>query len=156
MSLDERARAVRCECELPGSFCSGVPGVLALMEGDRLAAEATVERCDQCCRFESDEAARDALVERGLADPMPSDLQSFAVHCLAVVRVKFPGIVAKTPQEAARRARDRFCWDTHQRLAEFADDFTGFVVDLDGDDNRAWRQEFDGGMKEVPSTPQSV
>ena len=55
----------RCDCELPGDFSSGVPGVLARMEGGRLHPEAVVELCDQCCRFESDAAARSRLVEFG-------------------------------------------------------------------------------------------
>ena len=96
----------RCDCELPGDFSSGVPGVLARMEGGRLHPEAVVERCDQCCRFESDAAARSRLVELGLADPAES-LHSFTVHCFAVVRVKFPGVVAHSAKEAAQRAMDR-------------------------------------------------
>jgi hypothetical protein len=56
-----------CDCELPGYFCSGVPGIVARMESGRLAAGASVERCDLCQRFPSDEAARQRLVELGLA-----------------------------------------------------------------------------------------
>jgi hypothetical protein len=56
-----------CECELPGYFCSGVPGIIAHCENGRLAPGATVERCDLCQRYPSDEAARQKLVELGLA-----------------------------------------------------------------------------------------
>jgi hypothetical protein len=57
----------RCECEQPGAFCSGVPGILAHMEGGRLAPGAGVERCDLCRRYPSDEAALDRLRELGRA-----------------------------------------------------------------------------------------
>jgi len=53
------------ECEKPGHFCSGVPGVLAHMENGRLAPGAKVERCDLCQRYPSDEAALEKLRELG-------------------------------------------------------------------------------------------
>lgn len=56
-----------CECERPGPFCSGVPGVLARVENQRLAPGAAVERCDLCRRFPSDEAAFERLRELGIA-----------------------------------------------------------------------------------------
>lgn len=56
-----------CACELPGFFQCGVPGVLAHLEEGRLAPGATVERCDLCGRFDSDEAALARLQELGLA-----------------------------------------------------------------------------------------
>ena len=56
-----------CECELPGVFCSGVPGVLARMEQGRLALSATVERCDLCQRYATDVAARQRLIALLLA-----------------------------------------------------------------------------------------
>ena len=87
----------RCECEEPGDFCCGVPGVLAAMQDGRLAPQAVVERCDQCCRFESDAAARARLVELGLADAPEQDLKSFTVHCFAVVRIRFPGVSRWAP-----------------------------------------------------------
>jgi hypothetical protein len=59
----------RCECELPGFFCSGVPGILAHMENGRLVDDSDVERCDLCCRYPSDAAAREKLQELGLAPP---------------------------------------------------------------------------------------
>ena len=58
-----------CECEMPGFFCSGVPGILAHLENGRLSEGAKVERCDLCRRYDSDEAASDKLKELGLAPP---------------------------------------------------------------------------------------
>lgn len=55
-----------CDCKLPGCYHSGVPGVIARMKGGMLAPGAAVERCDLCCRYESDEAARQKLTELGL------------------------------------------------------------------------------------------
>ena len=59
----------RCECELPGFFCSGVPSILAHMENGWLAEGSDVERCDLCCRYPSDAAARERLQELGFAPP---------------------------------------------------------------------------------------
>ena len=56
MNVDPRTREP-CDCELPGYFHTGVPGILAAMEDGRVAPQAIVERCDQCCRFETDVAA---------------------------------------------------------------------------------------------------
>jgi hypothetical protein len=56
----------RCDCELPAFFCCGVPGILAHLKGGRVAPGAKVERCDQCQRYESDEAARQKLIELGI------------------------------------------------------------------------------------------
>jgi hypothetical protein len=50
-----------CECEKPGFFCSGIPGILAHMENGRLAEGAKVNRCDLCQRYPSDEAALEKL-----------------------------------------------------------------------------------------------
>lgn len=54
-----------CECELPGQFCCGVPGILVHVEEGNATANVKVERCDVCFRYPSDEAARDKLVELG-------------------------------------------------------------------------------------------
>ena len=35
-----------CECEQPGNFCSGIPGILARIDNGQLAEGAKVERCD--------------------------------------------------------------------------------------------------------------
>jgi len=56
-----------CECEQPGHFLSGVPGILARGENGRLAEGAKVERCDSCGRYPSDKAAFEKLVELGIA-----------------------------------------------------------------------------------------
>lgn len=56
-----------CECEAPGFYCSGVPGVLARVEDGRLVPGAKVERCDLCRRYPTDAAARTRLVELGIA-----------------------------------------------------------------------------------------
>ena len=58
-----------CECEKPGHFCSGVPGILAHMEDGLLAPGAKVERCDCCQRYASDEAAMTKLRELGHGPP---------------------------------------------------------------------------------------
>jgi hypothetical protein len=58
-----------CECQRPGRFCSGVPGILAKVRKDgRLAARAKVERCDLCRRYPSDQAAYRALQCLGLTE----------------------------------------------------------------------------------------
>ena len=53
----------RCECEKPGFFCSGTPGILAHLENGRLPEKAEVERCGLCCRYPSDAAALEQLRE---------------------------------------------------------------------------------------------
>lgn len=56
-----------CECERPGYFYSGVPGILARVVDGRLQPDAIVERCDQCCRYASDGDALAKLVELDIA-----------------------------------------------------------------------------------------
>ena len=63
------SKHTRCECEEPGFFCSGIPGILAHMEDGRLAKDALVNRCDLCQRYPSDEAAFEKLRELGLVPP---------------------------------------------------------------------------------------
>jgi hypothetical protein len=53
-----------CGCEIPGPFHCGIPGVLARVAEGRLKPKS-VERCDECGRFPSDDAARRHLVELG-------------------------------------------------------------------------------------------
>jgi phage FluMu protein Com len=48
-----------CECELPGYFNSGLPGVLAHVENGKVTSK--VERCDTCLRYASDREAAVAL-----------------------------------------------------------------------------------------------
>lgn len=55
-----------CVCQEPGEFCSGVPGILAHVEGGKLASGTKVERCDVCERYRSDEAALEKLRELGM------------------------------------------------------------------------------------------
>jgi hypothetical protein len=57
----------RCECEQPGYFCCGVPGILAHLEDGRLPEGAKVERCGLCCRYPSDAAALEKLRELAAA-----------------------------------------------------------------------------------------
>jgi hypothetical protein len=66
VTLDQSS-AAPCECEQPGTFHSGVPGILARMEQGKLAPDANVERCDLCERYPDDEAAWQELVRQGLA-----------------------------------------------------------------------------------------
>ena len=54
------------DCELPGYFCCGVPGILAHVEKGRVAPGAKVERCDLCRRYASDQVAYEKLVELGM------------------------------------------------------------------------------------------
>ncbi len=65
-----------CDCEqnVPGTFCSGIPGILARIENGRVVPGTIVERCDACERYESDEAALQKLIELGIAAPRtPAD-----------------------------------------------------------------------------------
>jgi len=59
----------RCECEEPGYFCSGIPGILAHLENGHLPEGAVVERCGLCCRYPSDAAALEKLREIGHGQP---------------------------------------------------------------------------------------
>lgn len=56
-----------CDCEAPGFFYAGVPGILAHLHEGHVAPGALVERCDQCQRFSSDEEAKSRLLELGIA-----------------------------------------------------------------------------------------
>jgi len=140
-----------CECEQQGYFHSGVPGVIAAMEDGRLAPGGVVERCDLCRRYPTDAAALDRLRELGLANGDADDAQTFSVHCFAVVRVKFPGVVASDARSAARQVRDRFDWDMHGEAAEFADDITELLVDVDGDSDFSRSQRFDSHLNQEGS-----
>jgi hypothetical protein len=152
--LEEEAR---CDCELSGDFCCGVPGVLAYLEYGRVPPDCQVERCDACERFASDAAAVARLRELGLfaiGDPRSLEpderLQTYTVHCYAIVRVKLPGIPAGTPREAACRASDLFDWDRHHADAEFADEISEYLVDIDGDEDFSGSKRFDGNLNPVP------
>lgn len=56
-----------CECEQPGYFHCGVPGILAHLEGGKLEPGSAVERCDLCQLYPTDEAALKRLRELGIA-----------------------------------------------------------------------------------------
>ena len=149
MNVDRRTREP-CDCELPGCFHTGVHGVLAAMEDGRVAPQAIVERCDQCCRFESDAAALARLVELGLARAaFDGTAKPYTVYCFAVVRVTFPGVLAADPKAAVQQTLNRFCWETHGQSAQFAEEFTRFVVECDVDADGRRTSQFDGHLNEV-------
>ena len=64
---NENSKRERCECQQDGHFCSGIPGILAHLEGGKLQPSSAVERCDLCQRYPSDEAALQRLRELGIA-----------------------------------------------------------------------------------------
>ncbi len=64
-----------CDCEAPGFFHAGVPGILAHLQQGRVAPGALVERCDMCLRFASDEEAIARLRELGIAGAIPQEKQ---------------------------------------------------------------------------------
>lgn len=138
-----------CDCEYPGTFHTGVPGIIAAMEDGRLALGAVVERCDQCQRYPTDAAALARLLELGLADAETADARTFSVHCYAVVRVKFPGVVASDAKTAARQVLDRFEWDTHRAGAEYADQIDELLVDFDGDSDFSRSCRFSPDLEEI-------
>ena len=57
---------IRCDCELPGFFCCGVPGILAHLEGGRVAPGARSSAAISANSYESDEAAQQKLIELGI------------------------------------------------------------------------------------------
>ena len=59
--------AFPCDCQYPGWYCSGVPGIIAHVQYCRLVPSSKVERCDLCNRYASDEAALAKLKELGMA-----------------------------------------------------------------------------------------
>ena len=63
-----------CDCQLPGFFFSGVPGILAHVVNCRLTPAAKVERCDACQRYPTDEAALAKLRELGFCAPAAADV----------------------------------------------------------------------------------
>ena len=138
-----------CECECPGAFYTGVPGVIAAMDNGRLAPGAVVERCDFCQRYPSDAVALARLRELGLVDADVAEAGTFSVHCYVVVRVKFPGVVAVDARSAARQILDRFDWDVHGGAAEFADDITELLVDFEGDSDFSRSCRFSPEMEEI-------
>jgi len=120
------------------------------MEDGLVAPRAIVERCDQCCRFESDAAALARLVELGLVGAAFDGIaKPYTVHCFAIVRVTFPGVLAADPKAAVQQTLNRFCWETHGQSVRFAGEFTRFVVECDADANGRRTSQFDGHLNEV-------
>ena len=65
--IPEDTQKIPCLCEAFGEhWNSGVPGVLARVIGGRIVAGTTVERCDTCMRYGSDEEAERALYVAGV------------------------------------------------------------------------------------------
>jgi hypothetical protein len=64
---DDETIEGRCDCQRPGYFYSGVPGIIARVRHGRLVIGAEVQRCDLCRRYPSDQAAFDKLVELEIA-----------------------------------------------------------------------------------------
>ena len=64
--LDSDDGAEVCDCERPGCFYSGVPGVIAHVKNGRLGKTEMVQRCDMCQRFATDEAALAELYRLGV------------------------------------------------------------------------------------------
>jgi hypothetical protein len=80
-----------CECEAPGFFHSGVPGILAHRDdAGHVAPDSRVERCDLCRRYPNDAAAQARLVELGMmpqAGPSRYVLYDFDADELATTTI---------------------------------------------------------------------
>jgi hypothetical protein len=126
-------RRPQCECEAPGLFRSGVPGILAHVVDGRLVPGAPVECCPRCRRYPSDAAALVRLQELGIVGDAPVTLAAYTVHVYVTVSVKLTGILAGTPREAARSAQQGFSWEEHSRAVEFVDELHELLVDVQGD-----------------------
>ncbi len=78
--LEPDNKSTVCECQEPGYFHSGVPGIMARVENGRLAEGSKVERCDSCRHYPSDKAAFDKLVELGMTNvfaPEPTATEQY-------------------------------------------------------------------------------
>jgi hypothetical protein len=142
-------REPRCDCELPGLFRTGVPGILARVENGRLVPGAKVERCDLCQQYPSDEAALAKLRELGVAY-YTEDAETYTVQAFVTVRVPMYEIMAYSPREAAAKARDLFRWPYFRRQAECDQGLHEFLVEVpsDPDDSRSVR--FNRELEELP------
>jgi hypothetical protein len=141
-----------CECELPGEFCCGLPGILARLENGKVSDDFRVERCDLCQRYDSDAAARRKLMTLGLITGADPNLPTFTVHRYVTVRVRLEQVAARDPHDAARKARDLFDWDRYQADAEFVEEFTEIRVDADGEANASVvpSRRFNAELTEIP------
>lgn len=142
----------KCECESPGPFFSGIPGILAAVNNGQLVPGAVAERCDQCERYPSDDAALKHLIALGIASSEVTDKEIYSVHCYAVVRIELTGISAKSPREAAIAANAQFDWDTKKRHAEFADEVIEFLVDVEGDTDFTRSIRFNADFEPIESS----
>ena len=75
----------------------------------------------------------------------------YSVHCYATVRVEFTGVIASTPQDAARIVDALFDWEEHQHLAEYAEELTEFLVDIEGDSEHSRSRRFNFDFDEIGS-----
>lgn len=138
-----------CACMEPGYFYCGVPGIIAHLDNGRLAPDARVERCDLCQRFADDDAARQKLSELSLVWQEPTK-RCYTVHLYATVRVTFRELEAVSHEAAARMAEQLFDWDQHKVHADFADEITEYLVDVETDLGYARSRRLNGEFEEVP------
>ena len=73
----------------------------------------------------------------------------YTVHCYATVRVSFGALEAASPQAAARLAESLFDWDQQQGQAEFADELTEYLVDIEGAADFSQSRRFDADFEEI-------
>jgi hypothetical protein len=143
-------------CRVLQGLATGRPTIRKSSQGRLHELENTTMKSDEATQLiERGIAARNEAQhaapadECGVAGSISDDLKSFTVHCYAVVRIKFPGVLANSAKEAAERVMDRFDWDAYGQEAEFADHFTGALVDVDGDDEYLQSVVFDSQLQEV-------
>jgi len=140
---------VPCECELPGYFHCGIPGIIAHLDNGRLAPDAKVERCGLCRRYPDDQAARKKLGELGLVWGKLATRRNYNVHVYATVRVTLGPLEAVSHETAARMADELFDWDVHQSRAEYADEITEYLVDVSGDVGYARSRRLNADFEEI-------
>ena len=140
--------AAVCDCELPGLFRTGVPGILARVENGRLVPGAKVERCDLCQRYPSDEAALARLQELGIPVP-PEEAETYTVHGWVTVRVTYRDVVALSPRQAAERMQQQFHWADIYSQVECDEKLHEFLVDVVGDPDYARSVRFNADLEEI-------
>jgi hypothetical protein len=148
MDNNDAVRANVCDCELPGSYRTGVPGILARVEDGRLVPGAKVERCDVCQRYPSDEAALARLHELGIPVP-PEGAETYTVHGWVTVRVTYREVVAPSPRHAAEWAQQNFRWADVCRQSECDEELHEFLVDVVGDSDFSRSVRFDADLAEL-------
>lgn len=65
----EENESERCECEQPGYYYSGVPGIIARVVKGKLAPGDVPEKCELCDRYPYDADAAVKLAELGIMPP---------------------------------------------------------------------------------------